>query len=94
MAGSAASLLLRPEAEHREESAIDGTKEGSRESSGAFREPVSIDKFQSERDSNGVRRQAGDSRREEHVSGKTGPVEIGREGNNVGLPDVDAQDVL
>ena len=74
-------------------SVIDRADERRWQLSGPVCEPDAIDQFQTERDSDGCLRQTRDCRIEQHVAGESRPIEVRRQRDHVGLPDVDGDHV-
>jgi len=75
------------------QSIIDRFDEGPGQSARTLPQPCAIDQLQSERHCNGVGGQAGHCSVEQDIAGEASPIEIRGERHNMGLPDVDIENV-
>ena len=89
-----AGSTRRPEAQHCADTFVDGIDERSWELTDARPQPGAIDQLQTERDSDRILRKTRDRRGEQHVAGEAGTIDIRREGHDVRLPHLGAENIV
>ena len=76
------------------QSVINGVNQSPRQPTRTIHQPCAIYQVQSQRHCNGVGRQTGDRGVEQDIADETSPIEILRQRHDMGLPDVDIQNIV
>jgi hypothetical protein len=85
---------LVSETQNGAQAVVDGIAKRAGQLACALREPRAVDQLQAERHRNGILRQTRHRSREQHIASEARPIKIRRERYDVGLPNLDTENVI